>query len=291
MPLDYPTEDSKDQELKRFASEVELILLTINEHEYRAAAIKVEKPSDGFDRAVFGFGNSVVGKFAGKKTALIQSDVGESCDEFIQAAIDAFPNAHFVIGVGVCYSSDSSKHRLGDVLVSEQICTFVNSKFTEDGKIEDRGETITVAPELKRFFMDRLSNFYVTDARLSKVYKGRIASIAKLIDNERVKTAIRESASGIIGGEMEGGVLMKFYQKRKIEGAIIIKGVVDYADGRKEKDWQFTAAMAAVDYTHSKLKRIPTLRKWSQLHTGVCSTGTIFGACIEVNINSTVAIM
>ena len=36
---------------------------------------------------------------------------------------------------------------------------------------------------------------------------------------------------------------------------IIIKGVADYADGEKNKQWQLTAAMAAASYTHFQLKR------------------------------------
>ena len=36
---------------------------------------------------------------------------------------------------------------------------------------------------------------------------------------------------------------------------IIIKGVADYADGEKPKQWQLTAAMAAANYTHFQLKR------------------------------------
>ena len=43
MPQNYPEEGTEEyQELKRFSSKVELILLTINEHEYRAAAIYME---------------------------------------------------------------------------------------------------------------------------------------------------------------------------------------------------------------------------------------------------------
>lgn len=49
-----------------------------------------------------------------------------------------------------------------------------------------------------------------------------------------------------IGGEMEGGELLEFHNDQKIKGVIVIKGVADYADGKKEKDWQFTAAMAAL---------------------------------------------
>ena len=268
MPQNYPEEGSEDyQELKRFASAVELILLTINEHEYRAAAVYMESPSDKFKRAVFvpGLGNRVVGMFARIKIALIQSEVGARSDEFIKDAIDAFPNAHFVIGVGVCYAFDRSKYQFGDVLVSRQICDMSDSKFSKQGKFEDRGETIDVAAELKRFCMDLISDFNVTENRISKVYCGRIVSIPNLIDYKLMKKRIKASIADVIGGEMEGGQLMKFQKKRKIKGVIIIKGVVDYADGSKSKDWQFTSAMAAVHYTYSKLQRIGTLSKWPLL--------------------------
>ncbi len=48
---------------------------------------------------------------------------------------------------------------------------------------------------------------------------------------------------------MEGGELLRFIGKGKIEGVIVIKGVTDYGDGKKKKDWQFTAASAAFNYT------------------------------------------
>ena len=267
MPQNYPEEGTEEyQELKRFSSKVELILLTINEHEYRAAAIYMEKPSDKFDQAVFvpGYGNIVVGMFAKIKTALIQSDVGARSDEFIKDAIDAFPNAHFVIGVGVCYAFDRSKHQLGDVLVSKQICDLADSKFTKSGRIQNRGETIDVSIELKRFCMDLISDFYVTDKRRCKVYSGPIASLPNLIDNKSMQKKIGDCVKEAIGGEMEGGQLLKFQKKRRIKGVIIIKGVVDYGDGSKSKEWQFTSAMAAVHYTHSKLERVTTLSigKW-----------------------------
>ena len=263
MPQNYPEKGTEEyNEVKRFSSEVELILLTINEHEYRAAALYMEKPSDKFERAVFvpGYGNRVVGMFARMKTALIQSDVGARCDDFIKAAIDTFPNAQFVIAVGVCYAFDYSK-QLGDVLVSKQICDLSNSKFGKKGKIKNRGETIDVAIELKGLCMDLISDFYVTDKRRCKVYSGQIVSLPNLINEESMQKKIAACVPEAIGGEMEGGQLLKFQKKRSIKGVIIIKGVVDYGDGNKTKEWQFTTAMAAVHYTHSKLQRIPTLSK------------------------------
>ena len=255
-PQSYPTGDTeKCEELEKFASAVKLILLTINDHEYHAAAIYMKKPSDAFERAVFvqGYGTKVVGMFAKIKTALIQSDVGANSDKFIQHAIDAFPDARFVIAVGVCYAFDRSTHRLGDVLVSRQICDLLNSKF-KGGKIINRGQTVNVVEELTKFCMNRTFKFQVTDKRHCKVYSGKMASLPFLIDEEAMQEAIKACVSEAIGGEMEGGQLLKFHPKK---GVIIIKGVVDYGDGEKSKEFQFISAKAAVHYTHFKLEQAP----------------------------------
>ena len=263
-PEDYPEEGSeKYQELKKFSSEVELILLTINDREYHAAAIYMENLSDKFDQAVFvpGLGNTVVGMFARTKTVLIQSKVGSYCDKFVRHASNNFPNAQFVIAVGVCYAFDCSKYQLGDVLVSEQICDLLNSKF-EDGKILHRGPTVNVVDKLSRFFMDLTFDFKVTDKRQCKVYSGKIASLPILFNDKERREAVRACVTELIGGEMEGSTLVQKFDDKEdpIKGVIVIKGVVDYADGSKKDEWQFTAAMAAVRYTHLKLKRAGSLK-------------------------------
>ena len=63
----------------------------------------------------------MVGMFAEKRVALIHTGMGEHAFDFIEKAIKKFPNALYVLGVGVCYSFDKGKYKLGDVLVSEQI--------------------------------------------------------------------------------------------------------------------------------------------------------------------------
>ena len=52
---------------------------------------------------------------------------------------------------------------------------------------------------------------------------------------------------------MEGWAQIE-YTPEGVE-CIIIKGIADFADGTKDKVWQLTAAMAAVDYAHYKLKQ------------------------------------
>lgn len=262
MPMNSSNLNTKEiQQLAKFCLEVEFIIFTINDNEYHAAACLIETPAENFNRAVFyPKANMVVGMFAMKKSAVIQTDVGVNCDSFIKEAIDTFPNAHFVFGVGVCYAFDREKYKLGDVLVSKQICDLTNSKFKKNGKIENRGQTIDVHDDLKRLFcMDLVSDFEVTDKRKSEVHSGQMASLPNLMDNKVMRNKLQTALPTAIGGEMEGGQLLKFQRKRNIKGVIVIKGVVDYGDGTKTKEWQFTAAMAALHYTKFKLLRVAYL--------------------------------
>lgn len=250
------------EELDKFSSNVEYILLTINENENNAAITFMEGPTENFTKAVYyRKPNIVVGMFAKRKTALIQSDVGDRSGSFIKEAIEFFPNAQYVIGVGVCYAFDSSKYKFGDVLVSKQICDLTNLKFKKRGKIEDRGQTIDVVDDLKAMFCMSMDSEFVVDksnTRESRVYSGAIASYSALMDDKVMRDRFHRALPTTIGGEMEGGQLLQFERKRQIKGVIVIKGVVDYADGSKSKEWQFTAAMASLHYLQSKLLRVPS---------------------------------
>ena len=61
-----------------------------------------------------------------------------------------------------------------------------------------------------------------------------------------------------IGGEMEGQELAQLTCLKNGEDHdvdfIIIKGVADFGDGTKEKDWQFTASLAAATYAEKRLE-------------------------------------
>lgn len=110
------------------------------------------------------------------------------------------------------------------------------------------------------FCQDCDNEYKVTSSRESKVFSGDIVSYSSLMDNKVMRDKFHKIQPTAIGGEMEGGELLEFERKRKIKGVIVIKGVVDYADGNKSKEWQFTAAMAALNYTKTKLLRVPTLK-------------------------------
>ena len=270
-----------------FSPRVEIILQTVNENEFDAGTTYLEKLDDMFsDPVTFPKGSMVLGMFAGKRTALIQTKVGEFASDFIEEAIITFPNALYVIGVGVCYSFDRAKYKLGDVLVSERISNLANYKWDKEGKVENRGDTVTVVYELLRIFCQYLKHkpaFKVSKDRNSMVYSGNIISHPHLIDNKEIRDKFHNEVRTAIGGEMEGGELLKFERKRKIKGIIAIKGVCDYADGEKAKNWQYTAALAALSYTKSKLEFEPSFLDEGETTTAI---SIVRHVCIINNVES-----
>ncbi len=65
----------------------------------------------------------MVGMFANQKMALIQTESGHDVTFNVIAAVDAFPNAKFILSVGICYAFDK-KIKIGDVLVSNEVASF-----------------------------------------------------------------------------------------------------------------------------------------------------------------------
>lgn len=248
--------------LKAFAREVVLILQTVNENEYQAATVFMRPPTAAFSKAVFyPMTSMVVGIFAGKKTALIQARVGEYVADYVSDALKAFPKTKYVIGVGVCYAFDRNEYNFADVLVSDKIADLQNFKFLGNDEIQDRGQTVNVVFELVRIFalnMNIVPEFQVTTGgRYAKVDRGTILSYSVLMNNLDERDKFHRAVPKAKGGEMEGRELIQFEERGEVDGVIIIKGIVDFADGTKDKDWQFTAALAALAYTYTKLDNVP----------------------------------
>lgn len=253
---------------KRFATEVLIIVHTVNDSEYWAA-IHHMKPPEGESRCVIYTHGSVLGMFGGYKVALVQTKMGHGCQNEIERALQDFSNAQAIVAVGVAYAS-SKKCKYADVLVSTCI-EEIGFKITKEDQIFTRGEKIEISQELVDTFCRRKdvwaieTNVVLTKSSSSqsrpKVQSGIILSAPWLIDNPKVKDKLLDMSPEAIGGEMEGGVLLRLQKKlcgqpqaRHI-GVIIIKGVADYAGGSKGKEWQLTAAMAAVGFACFQLER------------------------------------
>ena len=265
LPPPQSHETAKCGKLFKFCKEVQFILKTISESEFQAAVTYMKPPFDDYKKSViFPSAGSVVGMFAGHKAALIQTDVGANAAPFLEQAIKDFPNAKFVAGVGVGYSFHRSKHKLGDVMVSKQISSMTNF-IVKDGTINNRKRHIDVPKALVALFCRDLTydnDFELTKepdpetgkVRTAQVFAGKIVSYAQPVDSQEMHDKLLGAFPRAIGGEMEGGELLKLQKNRSIrDGVILIKGITDFGDGHKGNSWQFTAAMAALAYVETKL--------------------------------------
>lgn len=253
-PAESPRRRMKEYEqLNQFTNEIEVILQTVYDNEYQAATYHMKPPPGDFTKPViFPWKGMVVGMFADKKTALIQTRPMESVGSYV----DAFPNAKYVIGVGVCFAFDV-KYELGDVLVSEGICNLSDMKDDSDGEIKDCGDIQPINDVLKKIFcttVEHDTEVKASDTRNSKVHKGILISQPYLIQHLKDRDRLYHTVPTAIGGEMEGGMVMKFKSEPDMK-VVIIKGVADYGDGNETKEWQFTAAMASLQYAESKLRQ------------------------------------
>ena len=262
-PADLPDEETKTDELSKFCEDVLLILQTVNDNEYRAAVVSMEPPSENFSKPVtFPMTGMVIGKFAKKKIALIQTMPGRKISVYVENALKKFPKACFIVGVGICYAFDEKQCKLADVLVSEKIADFETLKFLEDGGVEDRGSTIDIVSGLAQIFCVAKDPVVIDDQKQnlhheSNVHVGTICSPPILMNNRDRRNEFLRARPRAIGGEMEGGELIKFVLDRKIEGIVLVKGVSDYGDGTKSDEWQFSAAMVALQFVKRQLSNVP----------------------------------
>ena len=88
------------------------------------------------------------------------------------------------------------------------------------------------------------------DSKRTQVWYGSIGSGDKLMKNRRKRDELRDK-HGIIGLEMEAAGIMNNI------AVGVIRGVCDYADDRKNEDWQPYAAAMASAYAKAILTEIP----------------------------------
>jgi nucleoside phosphorylase len=271
---------SKFEELQSYAEDVKLILHTVNDREIGAVLSKMQPPDiDGFEKPIsfdaIPF-KIVLGKFGGYRVAQVNTEMGADCEEDLKEALERLPNTRAVIAVGVAYGSDRKKYKYGDILVSKHMHRVQNIKLQPDEIISRPNilSNVPVADYLSGIFTkgtltwnEKFQCNKETDSdpkpRYAKVHCGSIISAHILVADEKSRDALlRNIPGGAIGGEMEGGVLLKIQNKHNTDrarrhdlGVIIIKGVGDFGDDRKQdgKKWQYTASLAATSYVEHKL--------------------------------------
>ena len=198
--------------------------------------------------------------FADHPIGLIRTDPGRRCAKGLQSAVEVFPNAKYMIAVGVCYGFPQ-KTKFGDVIISQFITDLGNVKVADE--IIARGNKTEMDVEIRAIFCDSPNvpkEFIVSkQKRSARHFVGNIMSTTQLIADGSFRDKIYAIAQEkTYGGEMEGGELLLFQSEQKEKGknisVIVIKAVADFGDFNKEKSWQFISAKAAFHYVHCKLE-------------------------------------
>ena len=210
-------------------------------------------------------------RFAGYTVAVLTIEQGKKSERELKKALDTFPNAQAIIGVGVGYGKNQDSIKLADVMVSDHIedasqVSGVQKSTKEQITIAQRCGRIPIKNELLRYFKSKKREWSIAKAfhvskegRISQAKIGTVVSCETLMRPRDLRDEYMDLMAHTVGGEMEGSSLLNMIEWMKKDqrqlSAIVIKGVADYGDNQKEKKWQFTAAKAAVDFIHYCLEK------------------------------------
>ncbi|PWY88889.1 purine and uridine phosphorylase [Aspergillus sclerotioniger CBS 115572] len=86
------------------------------------------------------------------------------------------------------------------------------------------------------------------------VHYGNIASGNQIMKHGLTRDRIAQTAHGILCFEMEAAGIMDLLP------CLVIRGICDYSDSHKNKEWQGFAALTAAAYAKELLAKIPVLR-------------------------------
>ena len=179
-----------------------------------------------------------LGSIGGARTFMAQSEMGSDGLSGSRFTVDDGINAlspSAVLMVGIAFGLNEEEHHLGDILVSRQLLAYNNQRIgrTLDGKpvIRFRGDRIS-APT---WLLDRFKTGRNTWSSPPNVHFGLIFSGSRLIANQDVRDALRQTESEAIGGEMEGVGLYEAAQRRNV-GWLLVKAICDWADSNKAQD-------------------------------------------------------
>jgi nucleoside phosphorylase/tetratricopeptide (TPR) repeat protein len=199
-----------------------------------------------------------LGHIEGAQVSLLQVEMGSttpggSLSSISEAIRELQPRS--IIMVGIAFGVDAKKQNIGDVLVAKQIQAYeiqrIGLNLDDVPQVRTRGDKASSSTQL-------ISRLRASSALLRdpKVHFGLVLSGEKLIDNLDFRDSLLALESEAIGGEMEGAGLYASAHDRSVEW-ILVKGICDWADGKKyknKKQRQEKAALAAAKFVILTLK-------------------------------------
>ncbi|KAG9992121.1 purine and uridine phosphorylase, partial [Aureobasidium melanogenum] len=203
--------------------------------EYTAARQFLDEEHDRPDHASANDNNDyTLGKMAGHNVVIAVLPDGEyglsSATAVAKDMLNSFPSVRVGLMVGIGGGVPTPKHdiRLGDVVVSSR-----------------QGET-----DVMRTAVSGLRSKYEDDGhQIEANIHGVIASANQLMKDAIIRDTIAKEKD-VMCFEMEAAGLMNHFP------CLVVRGICDYSDSHKSKEWQGYAAMTAAVYTKDLLTRM-----------------------------------
>ncbi|TCV97734.1 nucleoside phosphorylase [Luteibacter rhizovicinus] len=168
------------------------------------------------------------------ETFLTICDMGTSgllgSQENVRRSIDAL-GPSYVLMVGIAFGINENKQNIGDVLVSKQLMLYDLQRINDDDSVTLRGDR----PSCSSRLLNWVKNAKLSWHHESKIIEGVVLSGNKLVDNRSARDKLVGLVPDAIGGEMEGAGLYVACQLRSVDW-ILVKGICDWADGKKAKN-------------------------------------------------------
>lgn len=139
-----------------------------------------------------------------------------------------------VIMVGIAFGVDPKKQNIGDVLISETVIPY-NSKRVGTNKTIPRGIEGTASKVLFNRFRNVKTTWehILPNHKKANLITTRLLSGEELIDNIEYRNELVKENPESKGGEMEGAGIFSACDGKA--DWIIIKGICDFADGKKSR--------------------------------------------------------
>lgn len=137
----------------------------------------------------------------------------------------------FVIMIGVAFGIDEKKQNVGDVLIAESILPYDNKRVGKNITIQRGQQAPSSKTLVDRFKSTKTWQHLLPGSVNAKKVVSQVLSGEELIDNLERKNQLIEAFPNAKGGEMEGAGL--FAACDGTVDWILVKGICDFADGKK----------------------------------------------------------
>jgi len=198
-------------------------------------------------KVVHDYDTYYLGRFGVFQSVIVLSSMGSEGATGATLSVDSVirewdPTA--IVLLGIAFGANRRKHLPANVLVCEHLIPYEHQRVGEEPTF--RNPIPPSSPTLVNRFQHALDwTFHRPDGSKCNKHVGPILSGEKIIDNPDFKGALLSQYPNAIGGEMEGTGLWSAAQRARKEW-ILVKGVCDWADGRKHDSYHAMAAASAV---------------------------------------------